>query len=325
MAKKPKPPADRDLGKELSAINSQASTSFANRNKRLTGAFTSNLPQLSSLLNQARQSEVKSNKRFIRKNVGGAIKEQNQTLANLAGNVLNPTALENQTSQSASTSLAQPQDALLQTLNGQAQSDLALGRYLSPEEQRMAAQAARSSTQATGFANSAPGTFAEVLNRDRFATQREAQRRGFAQGVEGQNQSATDSARSFVGQTSQQVLNRQLAGTGFATSAAQQRLATNPFMLAQGQQSMVPTAAGFNGQLINQADVYPQTIGYGSDVYNTNFNAQESRYNSYRNNQAALQGAGMQAGAAGPAGNSALLGSGLAATGAIVGGVAIAI
>jgi hypothetical protein len=325
MAKKPKPPADRNLSKELGSINSTASDTFGQRNTQLQGAFTSNLSGLAQALNNARNSETSTNKKFIKKNLSGAIKQNNQALATLSGNVLNPTALETQTSNAASSALNQPQDQLLQALNGQAQSDLALGRSLSPEEIRQATQQARVSTAATGFAGSAPGTFAEVLNRDQFATAREAQRRAFAQGVEGQNQDATNSARSFAGQTNAEALQRALAGTQFGVAAANQRLATNPFMLAQQQQSLVPTAAGFNGSLINQADPYNAILSYGSDVNNTNYNGQESRYNSYLNNQAALQGAGLQASATSGAGGNAMLGSGLAAGGAIIGGVAIAI
>jgi hypothetical protein len=71
--------------------------------------------------------------------------------------------------------------------------------------------------------------------------------------------------------------------------------------------------------LIGQA--YGQTMSYGQDLFNTNTNMQASIYNSFQNNQAALQGAGLQAGAARAAGQSSMMGSigagGLAAGGMI--------
>jgi len=49
-------------------------------------------------------------------------------------------------------------------------------------------------------------------------------------------------------------------------------------------------------------------MNYGSDLYNTNLNMQASIYNSYQNNQAALRGAQIQAGAAGQAGMMGMVG-----------------
>ena len=62
----------------------------------------------------------------------------------------------------------------------QGQNELALGRSLSPEQMRDATQSARQGMAARGMATGMGALGAELLNRDRFATQREAQRRSFA-------------------------------------------------------------------------------------------------------------------------------------------------
>lgn len=71
----------------------------------------------------------------------------------------------------------------------QAYNDLLAGRDLSPQENRDAIQSARAAMSARGLATGNSGVMAEVLNRDTFARAREAQRRGFAAGVEGMRRS----------------------------------------------------------------------------------------------------------------------------------------
>jgi hypothetical protein len=62
----------------------------------------------------------------------------------------------------------------------QGQNELALGRALSPEQMRDATQSARQGMAARGMATGQAALGAELLNRDRFASQREAERRAFA-------------------------------------------------------------------------------------------------------------------------------------------------
>jgi hypothetical protein len=64
-----------------------------------------------------------------------------------------------------------------------AESELALGRSLSPEQMRQATQSARAAFAARGMATGNAAAGAEILNRDAFATARQDQRRGFAAGV----------------------------------------------------------------------------------------------------------------------------------------------
>ena len=65
----------------------------------------------------------------------------------------------------------------------QGQKELALGRSLSPEQTREATQSARQGMAARGMATGQAGLGAELLSRDRYATQRETERRAFAADV----------------------------------------------------------------------------------------------------------------------------------------------
>jgi hypothetical protein len=67
-----------------------------------------------------------------------------------------------------------------QSLYNQGQAELAMGRSLSPEEMRDATQSARQGMAARGMATGNAAMGAELLNRDRFANQRQQQRRAFA-------------------------------------------------------------------------------------------------------------------------------------------------
>lgn len=61
------------------------------------------------------------------------------------------------------------------------------------------------------------------------------------------------------------------------------------------------------------------------NVASFNANMIDSRYNAYQNNRASLQGAAMQAGATAGASNQAMMGSGMAAGGMVLGMTALAI
>lgn len=68
-------------------------------------------------------------------------------------------------------------------LEDQAARELALGRSLTPEQEREATQAARAGMAARGLGVGSAAAAAEILNRDRYATERESQRRDFANAV----------------------------------------------------------------------------------------------------------------------------------------------
>jgi len=383
---------------------------------------------------------------------------------------------------------------LLGQLEGQASNDLALGRSLSAEQSRDATQSARAAASARGLGLGQSAMAAELLNRDRFATQREAERRTFAgnvaqQGVgirQAANQAymgrqdanagrtlqadlANQSAGLNLGQTNAQLLQQsrlanqsaglqaqqanqaataralefaqqgglqaslanqqaglsqaaeqarlQQAAIGASYDAAQQRaitdagyaqqanlanqsanlnaaqynssqnlaaqqanqsanynanyanqnflqsVASQNFNQFSGQQSMLGSlygqqagiaqnqyannlglaqanvaldpyqrALGSNIPIASQGNAanmigqsYANTMQYGSDLYNTNTNMQASIYNSFQNNQAAMQGANTQAGATAAASRNNMAGMGIAGGGMAVGMIGAAV
>lgn len=80
--------------------------------------------------------------------------------------------------------------ALMNTLNGQAQTELNSGSGLTPDEQRMMQQATRSSWAARGLDGTNASAADEVLRQYALGQQLLRQRQQFAQGVVGQDQSA---------------------------------------------------------------------------------------------------------------------------------------
>jgi hypothetical protein len=119
----------------------------------------------------------------------------------------------------------------------------------------------------------------------------------------------------------------QEAGLGQTTASinqglAQSQIALDPYQRALGSNIPIATIAPSAG-LIGQA--YGQTMNYGSDLFNTNTNMQASIYNSFQNNQSALRGANIQAGATAGASQNSMMGSGIAAGGMVLGMTALAI
>jgi hypothetical protein len=190
-------------------------------------------------------------------------------------------------------------NAIEARLQQDAEAELALGRSLSPEQTREATQSARAAMAARGMATSNAGIGAELLNRDAYAAARQDQRRAFASGV------------------NQMDLARRQRRVGLAGAYGE----TDPFRQALGPafglgQSTLSTTTGQVG------NIFGGSLQQAGNVESFNTNMAASRYNSVMNNNAALQSASMQAGAAGQAGMMGMIGSGV---GAAVGIGAIAI
>lgn len=190
-------------------------------------------------------------------------------------------------------------NAIEAQLQRDAEAELALGRSLSPEQQREATQSARAAMAARGMATSNAGIGAELLNRDAYATARQDQRRQFALGA---NQ--LDLARR----------SRRLGLAGAYTDL-------DPF-----RQSIGPAFQLGLGTLGNTTDqvskVFGNSLQQSGNVMTFNTNMAASNRNAILNNNAAMQAAAMQAGATGQAGMMGMIGSGV---GAAVGIGAIAI
>ena len=191
-------------------------------------------------------------------------------------------------------------NAISKQLNASALSDLQLGRSLSPEQERAATQQARAGYAARGLGAGTGAMAAEVLNRDAYATQREAQRRTFAGAV--------------MSDTNQAALN-----------VANQRMNYDPY-----QRAFAPGASfgqGISGQaggMLGQA--YGNALNTVGNVDTFNVNMLETRRNSALNNNASMKGAYYNAQAqqsAGMMGMFGSLGGGALAAGGMIGGAAI--
>jgi hypothetical protein len=135
--------------------------------------------------------------------------------------------------------------ALGDRLMGEALAKMDQGGQLSPEAARDATQAARSGMAARGMATGSAGLGAELLNRDRYAREREFQNLGFAQSVQtqdlGRRQTNTamraDTDRFNIGllgassQAADGERGRQLA---LGQDAYNFRMSTNPRMMLAG-------------------------------------------------------------------------------------------
>lgn len=181
--------------------------------------------------------------------------------------------------------------------------DLALGRSLSPEQERAAQQSSRAAFAARGLGTSLGASAAEVLNRDALASARERDRQSFA----------VNANNLMIGN----VANRRMALANLYNVGANNLIAADPYNRAvePGLGLGGRTQAGMMQLTSNTFQNANQMVG---DVYGFNANAMDSRYNAWAN----MQGANAQANASRQAGIYAGVGAG---AGALLGVAAIAI
>jgi hypothetical protein len=198
-------------------------------------------------------------------------------------------------------------------LRRQAMDDLALGRSLSPEQMREAAQSTRQAFAARGLGTSMGSAASEILNRDRFATQRQDQRRAFALGAN-QNIEGTLGARRALSAdmlgSSANIYNTggqlRLAGdqaaAGMMEASGNMGLNTATNFLNQNPYTRAMGGLGSGAGMIQSgSDLAANTASF-------NTNMQSSIYNSYQNNQAALRAARMNSSASNNAGTMGMIG-----------------
>jgi hypothetical protein len=174
-------------------------------------------------------------------------------------------------------------EALLQQ---QALNELALGRSLTPEQQRAAEQSARSAFASRGLGTSAGAAAAEILNRDAYATQRENERRTFALGA------------------NQLDLDRQARLLGLAGAYGD----LDPYR--QGLNMAFQLGSSTLGQATGTAtDAYNNALSSAGMVDSFNANMSSDQYNSWMNNNAAIQAANMSASATNNAATMGMIGS----------------
>jgi hypothetical protein len=170
-------------------------------------------------------------------------------------------------------------------LQRDAEAELALGRSLSPEEERNAQQSARAAMAARGMATSNAGVGAEILNRDAYGQARLDQRRNFALGA---NQ--LDLARR----------QRRIGLGGMYLETDPYRQALGPAFGLGGD-----TLRTSQGQVSN---IFANSLNQSGNVASFNTNMGMSLRNSALNNNAAMQAAAMQAGASQNAGMMGMFG-----------------
>jgi len=180
-----------------------------------------------------------------------------------------------------------------QALYNQGERELALGRSLSPEQERAAQQSARAAFAARGLGTSMGSAAAEVLNRDAAASARERERQGFASTANDQ----------FVNN----ITNRRLNLANMYFSGAGNLIAADPYNRAVGPG--LGLAANTQGNQMQQiGNTFRDATTMAGNVASFNANMLDSRYNSYMNNRASMNAARMQAGALGQQGTMGMIG-----------------
>jgi hypothetical protein len=217
-----------------------------------------------------------------------------------------------------------------QRLYADAERELALGRELSPEQQRAATQSARQAFAARGLGTGMGSAAAEILNRDAYATAREDSRRNFAasannmqtQNVLARRAGATNEI-GLGGNFLANATNAYNMGGALRLNTASAVAGLDPYARALGAaQPYVGNSLNSGGQMVGNA--YNNALGMAGNAASFNTNMQSSIYNSYQNNQAAMNSARMQAGAANNSATMGMIGSGVgAAAGLAVIGIGI--
>ena len=172
--------------------------------------------------------------------------------------------LNNQYTQQAMGALGTSMDSA-GTMERMASEELALGRSLSPEAMREATQSARGAFAARGLGTSLGSAAAELLNRDRYASQREQQRRTFA-----------GTLMDTAGQM------RQRGAALYGELDPYQRALTPGLSLGQTAQQMGLNTTGNN---------FGNTLQLGANAASFNTNMAGDLFTNWQNNAAAIKGA----------------------------------
>lgn len=227
------------------------------------------------------------------------IKMQFQTADQLAGKLDNDYLARTRGVVGEELTAASSPNTIEARLQQDAEAELALGRSLSPEQMRQATQSARGAFAARGMATGNAAAGAEILNRDAYATARQDQRRGFASGVNQMDLARRQRRVGLAGAYGDLDPFRQSLGPAFGLG-----------------QSTLSTTTGQVG------NIFGGSLQQAGNVASFNTNMAASQYNSVLNNNAALQSAGMQAGATNNAATMGMIGS---IGGGVLGGLGFAL
>ena len=193
-----------------------------------------------------------------------------------------------------------------QALYDAGERELALGRSLSPEQERAAQQSARAAFAARGLGTSLGSSAAEILNRDAAATARERERQGFAS-------AANDGLIN-------NVANRRLALANLYNTGAGNLIAADPYSRAVGPGFGLGLQTQGN-QMQQIGNTFQSANQMAGNVAAFNASMLDARRNSYLNNQAALEAARITGGAANQAGWMNMIGGLGMGAGTAAGGI----
>jgi len=189
-------------------------------------------------------------------------------------------------------------NAIEAQLQRDAESELALGRSLTPEQMREASQSARAAFAARGLGTSMGSSAAEILNRDAYGTARQDARRGFAANVNQMDLARRQRRIGLAGAYTELDPFRQSIGPAFGLGAS--------------------TLSNTTGQV---GSIFGNSLTQSGNVASFNTNMLASNRNAVLNNNAAMQAAAMQAGASQNAGMMGMFGG---IGGGVVTGIAAA-
>jgi hypothetical protein len=163
---------------------------------------------------------------------------------------------------------------------------------------------------------------AEVLNRDAYASQREADRRNFAGST---NQMLVGNRQNRIGQVGTilgQSANTRMNQANLRSSLAGANITIDPYARAMNPAlGMGASTLGNSGQMIG--NTYSNATQMAGNVAGVNASMLDSRWNTVQNNNASLQSAYMGARASDNAANMGLHGSAMGAS-AVIGAAAAA-
>jgi hypothetical protein len=204
-------------------------------------------------------------------------------------------------------------------LQRQASNELQLGRSLSPEQQRQATQQARAGMAARGLGTGTGALAAEILNREAYASQREAERRNFAgstnQMLVGNRQNRIGTVGTILGQSANTRMNQ----ANLRSSLAGANITIDPYARAMNPAlGMGASTLGNSGQMIG--NTYNSANQMAGNVAGFNANMLDTRYNNFMKDKAALKAAQIVGGASSNAGWMAMLGGAAQGAGALGGG-----
>ena len=170
-------------------------------------------------------------------------------------------------------------------LMSRAMSGVAQGGQLSPEAQRDAVQSARSAFAARGMATGNAAIGAELLNRDRFARQREMENLNFASGVQANDLARRQTNSTIMGDTDRFNLGLLGQSAGLADQERSRQIGVGQdqynFAMATDPRAMMMNLGSPFANLRGATEGGLNVASFNQNVLGTNYNTMMNN-NAYR-------------------------------------------